>query len=177
MRKLPISISLACATLVFSTAALSQQPAPKQMVYPSKGQTPEQQKTDEAQCNTWAVQQSGYDPELRRALRSAQSAAMMSAMPPQRERLPEGSSAATRIVLQPRNKIRQHPSNNRRVRPRSGTRVRRVWKVAATASNRSHASRQLPPVAAASGNARLYACLDRHPRPMNVAYLPMQHVA
>jgi hypothetical protein len=62
MRKLPISISLACATLVFSTAAISQQPAPKQMVYPAKGQTPEQQKTDEAQCYTWAVQQSGYDP-------------------------------------------------------------------------------------------------------------------
>lgn len=61
MNKLSITLSLACcAALGFSAAAIGQQP--KQMVYPSKGQTPQQQKTDEAQCHTWAVQQSGYDP-------------------------------------------------------------------------------------------------------------------
>ena len=34
----------------------------QQFVYPAKGQSPEQQKKDEAQCHTWAVQQSKYDP-------------------------------------------------------------------------------------------------------------------
>lgn len=31
-------------------------------VYPAKGQTTDQQNTDESDCYTWAVQQSGYDP-------------------------------------------------------------------------------------------------------------------
>jgi hypothetical protein len=34
----------------------------QQFVYPAKGQSPEQQKKDEAQCHTWAVQQAKYDP-------------------------------------------------------------------------------------------------------------------
>lgn len=34
----------------------------QQYVYPAKGQTPEKQKSDEAACYTWAVQQSGFDP-------------------------------------------------------------------------------------------------------------------
>jgi len=34
----------------------------QQFAYPAKGQSPEQQKQDEAQCHTWAVQQSKYDP-------------------------------------------------------------------------------------------------------------------
>ena|SRR5438045_127468 len=34
----------------------------QQYVYPSKGQNAEQQKKDEGECYTWAVQQSGYDP-------------------------------------------------------------------------------------------------------------------
>jgi len=34
----------------------------QQFIYPAKGQSPEQQKKDEAQCHTWAVQQSKYDP-------------------------------------------------------------------------------------------------------------------
>ena len=42
---------------LFATGASSQQ-----FVYPAKGQSPEQQKKDEAQCRTWAVQQSKYDP-------------------------------------------------------------------------------------------------------------------
>jgi hypothetical protein len=40
-----------------ATAALAQQ-----YVYPAKGQTPDQQKADESQCYTWAVQQTGFDP-------------------------------------------------------------------------------------------------------------------
>ena len=31
-------------------------------VYPAKGQSPDQQKKDEGECYTWAVQQSKYDP-------------------------------------------------------------------------------------------------------------------
>jgi len=31
-------------------------------VYPAKGQSADQQNTDESDCYTWAVQQSGYDP-------------------------------------------------------------------------------------------------------------------
>jgi hypothetical protein len=54
--------SLACAGLMFSSVAIGQQSAPKQMVYPAKGQTPQQQADDESQCNSWAVQQSGYNP-------------------------------------------------------------------------------------------------------------------
>jgi hypothetical protein len=42
---------------LFATGASAQQ-----FVYPAKGQSPEQQKKDEAQCHTWAVQQSRYDP-------------------------------------------------------------------------------------------------------------------
>ena len=36
--------------------------AAQQYVYPAKGQSPQQQKSDEAACYTWAVQQSGFDP-------------------------------------------------------------------------------------------------------------------
>ncbi len=31
-------------------------------VYPAEGQSPEQQQQDEAECHTWAVQQTGFDP-------------------------------------------------------------------------------------------------------------------
>ena len=31
-------------------------------MYPAKGQSPQQQKSDEAACYSWAVQQSGFDP-------------------------------------------------------------------------------------------------------------------
>ena len=34
----------------------------QQFVYPAKGQSPDQQKKDEGECHTWAVQQSKYDP-------------------------------------------------------------------------------------------------------------------
>jgi hypothetical protein len=33
-----------------------------QVVYPAKGQSPEQQKQDEAGCYSWAVDNSGYNP-------------------------------------------------------------------------------------------------------------------
>jgi len=34
----------------------------QQYVYPAKGQSPEKQKSDEAACYSWAVQQTGFDP-------------------------------------------------------------------------------------------------------------------
>ncbi len=36
--------------------------AAPQAIHPTKMQTPEQQKQDDAQCVAWAVQQTGYDP-------------------------------------------------------------------------------------------------------------------
>ena len=36
--------------------------AAQQYAFPAKGQSPEQQKKDEASCAQWAVQQTGYDP-------------------------------------------------------------------------------------------------------------------
>lgn len=47
--------------IVMSVAWVGQASA-QQYVYPAKGQTPQQQKSDEAACYTWAVQQTGFDP-------------------------------------------------------------------------------------------------------------------
>ncbi|MCU0812707.1 MAG: hypothetical protein MUE59_17115 [Thiobacillaceae bacterium] len=44
------------------TAAMISQASAQQYVYPAKGQSPQQQKNDEAACYTWAVQQTGFDP-------------------------------------------------------------------------------------------------------------------
>jgi hypothetical protein len=55
-RKLPIFVScLATVALVAPTPA-------QENIHPTKMQSPEQQRQDDAQCFTWAVQQSGYDP-------------------------------------------------------------------------------------------------------------------
>jgi hypothetical protein len=45
-----------------ATAAAMQVAAAQQYVYPAKGQSPQQQKSDEAACYQWAVQQTGFDP-------------------------------------------------------------------------------------------------------------------
>jgi hypothetical protein len=54
--KTTILISLALSI------ALVGQASAKQYVYPAKGQSAQQQKTDEAACTQWAVQQTGFDP-------------------------------------------------------------------------------------------------------------------
>jgi hypothetical protein len=70
-----ILILLVCGTPILPETAFGQAPSvPQQHVYPSRGQTPEQQQTDQAQCNTWAVQQSGYDPANSQAVVKAQPA-------------------------------------------------------------------------------------------------------
>jgi hypothetical protein len=49
-----------CLLAVFVAVAGSA--SAQQYVYPAKGQTPEKQKSDEAACYSWAVQQTGFDP-------------------------------------------------------------------------------------------------------------------
>ena len=44
------------------SVALIAEAGAQQYVYPAKGQSPQQQKSDEASCHSWAVQQSGFDP-------------------------------------------------------------------------------------------------------------------
>ncbi len=53
MRKL----SLFIMAFLFVTNASANQ-----VIYPAKGQSPEQQKKDESECSSWAVQNSGYNP-------------------------------------------------------------------------------------------------------------------
>jgi len=48
---------IACIALAAALPVAAQQ-----YVYPAKAQSPEKQKADEAECYTWAVQQSGFDP-------------------------------------------------------------------------------------------------------------------
>lgn len=50
-------VTLFIATLVFASSTSAAQ-----FVYPAKGQSPDQQKKDEAECGTWATGNSGYDP-------------------------------------------------------------------------------------------------------------------
>lgn len=45
--------------------ASSEVPAAQSYVYPSKGQSPQQQANDRYECNRWAVNESGFDPDLR----------------------------------------------------------------------------------------------------------------
>lgn len=49
---------LAVVALIAAPAALAQQP----LIYPSKGQTADQQNKDQGECYVWAKQQTGVDP-------------------------------------------------------------------------------------------------------------------
>ena len=51
------------AALLAAGPALAQE----LMVFPSKGQSPEQQQQDRGACHAWAVNQTGYDPALTSA--------------------------------------------------------------------------------------------------------------
>ena len=53
---LRLLLSLALGLALFGEANAQQ------YVYPAKGQSPQQQKSDEAACYSWAVQQTGFDP-------------------------------------------------------------------------------------------------------------------
>ncbi len=54
------SLTVICSVL--AGAAFTGSAFAQQFVYPKNNQTPEQQKKDEFDCHTWAVQQTGYDP-------------------------------------------------------------------------------------------------------------------
>ncbi len=47
-----------CLVAIFAVGGAAAQ----QYVYPANGQSPEQQKSDEAACYSWAVGQTGFDP-------------------------------------------------------------------------------------------------------------------
>jgi hypothetical protein len=48
--------------MVVLTVALIPEAGAQQFSYPAKGQSPQQQKSDEAECYSWAVERSGFDP-------------------------------------------------------------------------------------------------------------------
>src|SRR2546428_13789135 len=55
-------ITAVAFALALSGCASSGNPQPSVFAYPAKGQTPEQQARDSSECQTWAKQQSGWDP-------------------------------------------------------------------------------------------------------------------
>jgi len=55
VRKLIVAV---CLALAFASTAVTA----KLMIYPSKGQSAEQQSADEGACMSWASQQTGFDP-------------------------------------------------------------------------------------------------------------------
>jgi len=48
--------------IFFAALAIANTSLGDPVVYPARGQSPEQQKQDEAACYAWAVDHSGYDP-------------------------------------------------------------------------------------------------------------------
>lgn len=56
-------------------------PPPQIMIYPARGQTPDQVERDRYDCHVWAVQQSGYDPS-RPGLPPGQRVVVQPANPP-----------------------------------------------------------------------------------------------
>jgi hypothetical protein len=48
--------------LVVASFAAATSADTQLIVYPAKGQTPEQQKQDQSECHTWAKGQTGFDP-------------------------------------------------------------------------------------------------------------------
>jgi hypothetical protein len=55
--RIVVIAATACALAMAASVAAQQQ-----FIYPSKGQSAEQQKKDEYECHQWAVQQTGFDP-------------------------------------------------------------------------------------------------------------------
>lgn len=55
-------LGAALVVVVLSGCASSTPPQPSVYAYPTKGQSAEQQARDANECQTWAVQQTGYNP-------------------------------------------------------------------------------------------------------------------
>ena len=81
-----------CVALSWAGFSLAQQP----IIYPGKGQTPEQQKKDVGECNAWATQSTGVDP----AVLAQNAAAQPAPSGPQGERVrgAAGGAAAGAII-------------------------------------------------------------------------------
>jgi hypothetical protein len=73
-----VLLVIGLAILLIAPVAMAQQ----QYVFPQKGQTPDQQKKDEYDCHTWAVNQTGYDPTKPQAPPPQQAAAPKPATTP-----------------------------------------------------------------------------------------------
>jgi hypothetical protein len=56
----------AFATIAVSMVLAGTATAEQLFAYPTKGQSPEQQRKDNGECHGWAVQQSGFDPAAPR---------------------------------------------------------------------------------------------------------------
>lgn len=55
-------LMLALITVLSMTLWVASGGAQGPVIYPAKGQSPEQQLKDKGECHVWAVQQSGFDP-------------------------------------------------------------------------------------------------------------------
>lgn len=71
-------IALACAVVALPGMAMAQsgqaqKPSSGPVIYPSKGQSPEQQAQDKSACQAWATQQTGYDPLAAAEAQQAQA--------------------------------------------------------------------------------------------------------
>jgi len=77
MRRNNTIIATALAAFIGS-AAMSSTP----IVYPAKNQTPEQQKKDEGECNSWAKQNTGVDPVVLASTPTTVAAPPPAAAPP-----------------------------------------------------------------------------------------------
>ena len=58
MRRTILSVALSALTLCATSSAMAQQ----LIVYPAKGQSAEQQRKDQGECQVWATQNTGIDP-------------------------------------------------------------------------------------------------------------------
>jgi len=63
MKWIALALSTGLTAALTITAAYGQ----GTVIYPAKGQTPEQQNKDKGECHVWAVQQSGFDPTQAQA--------------------------------------------------------------------------------------------------------------
>src|SRR3954451_8912171 len=61
-RRAPGAPRAILAALVLTLSPLPPASAQDLFAYPAKGQTPEQQRKDTAECHAWAAQQTGFDP-------------------------------------------------------------------------------------------------------------------
>jgi hypothetical protein len=81
-----VSYALVMLTLMSSVAA--QQP----IIYPAKGQSPQRQQTDTADCQLWAKQTTGVDPVVL-----AQQASMQPGAPPPQGQVVKGAAGGAAL--------------------------------------------------------------------------------